>query len=1026
MKIITSHFFIPLVLAFFLEFQIQPSTAHAQGTAFTYQGRLNVGGNPASGVYDLTFTLFNVNSNGFAWAGPVTNSAKAISNGLFTAVIDFGPGVFDGANYWLEIGVRTNGGAGFNALSPRQQLFATPYALMAGSASNLLGVLPTSKLTGTFPANQLSGTIPSANLSGTYNGAVNFNNGSDEFNGTFIGQFFGSSFFGGSFSGEFFGDGGGLFNLNASLLSSGTVPDARLGASVVRTNQVWLLGGNGGTNPGTNFIGTTDNQPLVVKVNGLETMRYEPATNSANIIGGYSGNSANGTLNYGVTIAGGGQVGLPNTISGVNVTFATIAGGAANTINGTNAYHSVISGGTYNNITGDSVFESVVAGGSANTIQGWASAIGGGTGNLIQPVADHSVIAGGFNNWIQGAGWDSFIGGGYGGVIQSNAQFSSIVGGNYNTNGSSYAIIGGGYYNFIEFNNWGAFIGAGANNDIFTGSGYSAINSGYGNMIRNNASYSVIGGGSGNLIQTFADHAVIAGGYNNEIRTNAWDSAVVGGFGNLVRPFAVFSTIGGGEGNDLHEGASHSMIASGFFNDIGATNFASFIGGGQGNLIDSFNNLGVIGGGLDNRIAGNYVYYTNFFAIGSTIAGGTINVIDWNNLYDTIGGGWNDVIQSNVIASTIAGGINNVIQTNAYGATVGGGYFNQVGGKYSAIPGGVDNIAYGDGSFAAGAFAHATNIGAFVLADYQFTNFNSTASNQLSARFTGGVVFVTGGAGMTLDGQPILSGSVLGGQLSGFYSNAVTIANPGDFFGGDGSGLLNLNASQLTSGTVPAGVFSGKYTNAVTMTNIGNIFAGNGAGLTAVNAATLSGLSSSSFAPASGSANYIQNQPGSPQSASFNINGNGTISGYLRLGSETNTASGPGYPIGSPGLVIRRISSTSSTAGSLVARTDQLQLQRDGSVSGLQIAYSTSGFQTINAVGITTNNTQVIYRNTIRSASSGTLAMFTDSQKVVHYDISFGNPFNNGHTCRVVLDRYDDGITSDNFLVGTITTTYNQ
>jgi len=29
----------------------------AQGTAFSYQGRLNDGGNPASGTYDLTFSL---------------------------------------------------------------------------------------------------------------------------------------------------------------------------------------------------------------------------------------------------------------------------------------------------------------------------------------------------------------------------------------------------------------------------------------------------------------------------------------------------------------------------------------------------------------------------------------------------------------------------------------------------------------------------------------------------------------------------------------------------------------------------------------------------------------------------------------------------------------------------------------------------------------------------------------------------------------------------------------------------------
>ncbi len=32
----------------------------AQGTAFTYQGQLNAGGSPASGSYDLTFTLYNL------------------------------------------------------------------------------------------------------------------------------------------------------------------------------------------------------------------------------------------------------------------------------------------------------------------------------------------------------------------------------------------------------------------------------------------------------------------------------------------------------------------------------------------------------------------------------------------------------------------------------------------------------------------------------------------------------------------------------------------------------------------------------------------------------------------------------------------------------------------------------------------------------------------------------------------------------------------------------------------------------
>src|SRR5439155_90756 len=94
-----------------------------------------------------------------------TNSATGVSNGLFTATLDFGAGVFSGPARWLEIAVRTNGAGSFTVLTPRQALTATPYAITAGN------------LTGALPASQLSGTIGSAQLSGSYNNAVNFNNG---------------------------------------------------------------------------------------------------------------------------------------------------------------------------------------------------------------------------------------------------------------------------------------------------------------------------------------------------------------------------------------------------------------------------------------------------------------------------------------------------------------------------------------------------------------------------------------------------------------------------------------------------------------------------------------------------------------------------------------------------------------------------------------------------------------------------------------------------------------------------------
>lgn len=103
---------------------LQIPTAFAQGTAFTYQGRLNEGTNPATGRFDLTFKVYDALSSGTLVAGPLTNAATGVTNGLFTVALDFGATPFTGAARWLEIGVRTNGGASFSTLSPLQPLTA--------------------------------------------------------------------------------------------------------------------------------------------------------------------------------------------------------------------------------------------------------------------------------------------------------------------------------------------------------------------------------------------------------------------------------------------------------------------------------------------------------------------------------------------------------------------------------------------------------------------------------------------------------------------------------------------------------------------------------------------------------------------------------------------------------------------------------------------------------------------------------------------------------------------------------------
>ena len=125
-------------------------SASAQGTAFTYQGRLDGGGSPVTGLYDFTNALYNASSGGAQAGSTITLTAVPVTNGLFTVILDFGAGVFNGTTHWLQIGVRTNGGAAFTGLSPRQELTPTPYAIFAEGA-NAAG------LTGTIPAGDLTG-----------------------------------------------------------------------------------------------------------------------------------------------------------------------------------------------------------------------------------------------------------------------------------------------------------------------------------------------------------------------------------------------------------------------------------------------------------------------------------------------------------------------------------------------------------------------------------------------------------------------------------------------------------------------------------------------------------------------------------------------------------------------------------------------------------------------------------------------------------------------------------------------------
>lgn len=111
-----------------------------QTTAFTYQGRLTDGTLPASGTYQMRFSLFDAATGGTQDGATNEVSAVQVENGAFTVQLDFGSSPFPfGGNRFLQVEVRRSASEAYTPLTPRQQITTAPYAirsLIANTAEN--------------------------------------------------------------------------------------------------------------------------------------------------------------------------------------------------------------------------------------------------------------------------------------------------------------------------------------------------------------------------------------------------------------------------------------------------------------------------------------------------------------------------------------------------------------------------------------------------------------------------------------------------------------------------------------------------------------------------------------------------------------------------------------------------------------------------------------------------------------------------------------------------------------------------
>jgi len=276
------------------------------------------------------------------------------------------------------------------------------------------------------------------------------------------------------------------------------------------------------------FASTTADQFLVRASGGVGlnvtsgALRLEPNATSANIIGGYSGNSVTASV-VGAAVCGGGASGNTNRVTD---DYGTVGGGANNQAGDaagttTDASYSTVGGGLLNVASGH---VATVAGGWFNTASGEYATVGGGEGNAAR--GHSATVAGGEDNGATGA--MSAVGGGL--QNAASATHATVGGGIGNTASAESATVAGGDVNRVT-DSWGTVAGGNLNQ--------AGDNAG----TTLDATFATVGGGDSNLAT--APWATVGGGVTNT--ASGYESTVGGGVTNTAS--GAEATVPGGDSN---------------------------------------------------------------------------------------------------------------------------------------------------------------------------------------------------------------------------------------------------------------------------------------------------------------------------------------------------------------------------------------------------------------------------------------------------------------------------------------------
>ena len=501
----------------------------------------------------------------------------------------------------------------------------------------------------------------------------------------------------------------------------------------------WLLGGNAGTT-GADFLGTTDNQALDLRVNSARGLRLEPASDgtspSPNVIGGSPDNSVSAGV-HSATIGGGGRGNVVDPASANRVTDnqGTVGGGANNRAGDgagstSDRAAATVAGGLNNRATGNAA---AVGGGLTNTAGGPQATVAGGEDNIAN--GSRAAIGGGLSN--RATGLRATVGGGQGNQATNT---DAAVGGGANNfaTGLSAAVPGGsgnearGEYSLAagrraqaQAGHNGAFVWADSNNLLFPSTAANQFS------VRATGGTRLVSGVDGAGAPTSGlELPANTSGLSTLVTGQPFDVRVNGSRAFRIEPASDGSSqspnvVGGTADNSVSAGVHSATIAGGGHAIPGNPATANRVTDSQG----------TVGGGARNQ-AGNDAGSAGD-RTAATVGGGVFNTASGEGA--TVGGGF---------TNTAEGGR----------ATVAGGQSNVATGGAATVVGGASNQAQEDYSLAAGHRAQAIHPGAFVWADSTFIDFQSTAQDQFSVRATGGTRLVSGvdGSGSPTFGLELL------------------------------------------------------------------------------------------------------------------------------------------------------------------------------------------------------------------------------------------------------------------------------